>query len=187
MDTLASAIKLRSLLKSHDFSVHQLSKIGKFSKFSVKIGICYLPIKRRWILRLWGFHSKIPFFIPDSYLEELNNKISSRTETGFISGGYQLILRKCVLEGFHSLVQSFRDKRWREIQDCVNGIISELSGEEGHRTNNGENDLNTEEFDIAVQSLSMEFSELHRGCWILTSLIQISLKFIVTFSLSVMF
>ena len=82
-------------------------------------------------------------FVPESYLEELNNKISSRTETGFISGGYQIILRKCVIEGFHSLVQSFRDKRWSEIQDCVNGIISELSGEDGQQTNDDESKFRT--------------------------------------------
>lgn len=103
-------------------------------------------------------------FIPESYLEELNYKISSRTETRFISGGYQIILRKCVVEGFRSLVQSFRDNRWREIQDCVNGIISDLSGETSRRTNDDENDLIAEEFNLTVQSFSMEFCELHRGC-----------------------
>lgn len=103
-------------------------------------------------------------FISESYLEELNYKISSRTESRFISGGYQIILRKCVIEGFRNLIQSFRDKRWREIQDCVNGIISDLSGEDSRRTNDDENNLISEDFDLTVQSFSMEFCELHRGC-----------------------
>jgi len=99
-------------------------------------------------------------------LDRLNNKINSRIDEKFISGGYQLILRKCVIEGFRGLVTCFRDEKWREIQGCVNGIIANLSSAEEQPSDSSDDDdeNETEEFNFTLQSFSVEFCESHRSC-----------------------
>ena len=99
-------------------------------------------------------------------MDQLNAKLNSRIADKFIAGGYQLILRKCVIEGFRGLVTCFRDEKWREIQGCVNGIIANLTSTEEQQSDSSDDDDENEieEFNFTLESFSLEFCESHRSC-----------------------
>lgn len=98
-------------------------------------------------------------------LQSLDFKISSRSDKGYISGGYQLILRKGVVQGIRETFDMYRRVKWEQIQDCVNGIISDLQGETNSPSSNPNQDIFTEAAgsEPSFDSFSMEFCELQRG------------------------
>ncbi|KAK6171034.1 hypothetical protein SNE40_019294 [Patella caerulea] len=121
-------------------------------------------IKLRSLLKMHD-HSVQQLQYLDEIIQSLDFKISSRSEEGYISGGYQLILRKGVVQGIRETFDMYRRVKWEQIQDCVNGIISDLQGEINSPPSNTNQDSFSEATgsESSFDSFSMEFCELHRG------------------------
>lgn len=158
MDCLSAASNLRSLLQSHDRFVHNLDKIGKLFNSLILIN---------------SFHCiYVLFFVllfAEKYLNKLTKKLSKGKEEGYITAGSLVLLRKSMVEGLCGVIEEYKQSQWQEIQNCVNGIISQLSNQEQNGTHTHDGPLseawyvNYERFVDTVHSFDQEHSQFNRS------------------------
>lgn len=102
-------------------------------------------------------------YVSDADLLVLEGKITSGSEVGYITAGYHLVLRRCVLQGIRETIEMYRLVKWKQIQDCVKGIIHELGNSRNASSDDQDIEAESITTEITHDSFSMEFCEQHRS------------------------
>lgn len=102
----------------------------------------------------------------DAYILDITEKIVKDTlsNRGHVGHGLLLLNRKCVAEGMRDVFVKLANRKWHQVRECYNYILSRFDTRDDRFANLDDDVVDDHEVVNIARGLSMECCTFQRGC-----------------------